>query len=80
MAKYTYIDSGIIFNNLDSAPSTKLDIPDKLVSYQNDFEYASEDGIKPVVNAIEIDWNGATTHMGTEEKVINTTDEIICWN
>ena len=75
MAKYTYTDSGIIFNNLDSAPSTKLDIPGKLVSNQNDFEYASEDGIKSVVNAVEIDWNGATSDMG----VINTTGELISY-
>lgn len=43
---------------------------------KNDFEYTSEDGIKPVVNAVEIDWNGATSDMG----VINTTGEINCWN
>ena len=75
MAKYTYTENGITFNNLDSAPNPKLDIPGKLVHNDNDFEYASEDGIKPVVNAVEIDWNGATSDMG----VINTTGELISY-
>ena len=60
MAKYSYTDeNSITFNNLDSNPSPKLTIPGKIVNAQNDFEYANEDGIKPVVNAVEIDWNGA---------------------
>jgi len=60
MAKYSYIDkTGIIFNNLDSDPSPKFSIGGKIFNGQNDFKYANEDGIKPVINAVEIDWNGA---------------------
>jgi hypothetical protein len=56
MAKYTYTDpNDILFTNLESNPSTKKEVPGKIVSNQNDFEYANEDGIKPVVNAVEID-------------------------
>ena len=60
MAKYSYIDkTGMIFNNLDSDPSPNFSIGGKIFNGQNDFEYANEDGIKPVINAVEIDWNGA---------------------
>ena len=78
MAKYTYTDStGIVFNNLISNPSPKKDVPGKLVSNQNDFEYANEDGIEPVVNAVEIDWNEAqiSTPNGTE--TVNTSGEML---
>lgn len=30
-------------------------------------------------NAVEIDWNGATTDMGGQTKVINTTGELISY-
>lgn len=59
MAKYSYTNNGITFGDLDSNPSPKKTIPGKIFSGENDFEYANEDGIKPVVNAVEIDWNGA---------------------
>ncbi len=79
MAKYSYTNNGITFDNLDSNPSPKLSIPGKLVSNQNDFEYANEDGIKPVVNAVEIDWNGAELSylpaQGTQ--IVNTTGDLL---
>ena len=59
MAKYSYTDAnGITFNNLDSNPSPKKSINGKLFYTQNDFAHP-EYGIDPVVNAVEIDWNGA---------------------
>ena len=73
MAIYSYTNSGITFNTINSAPNPKKEIPGKLVSNQNDFEYAAEDGIKPVVNAVEIDWNGAQV----AGKTLNTTGEVL---
>ena len=82
MAKYTYTDNnGIVFTNLDSSPNPKLSVPGKLVSNQNDFEYADEDGIKPLVNAVEIDWNGADlSSIPTDQETpseINTTADLL---
>ncbi len=78
MAKYTYTDNnGIVFTNLDSSPNPKLSVPGKLVSNQNDFEYANEDGIKPIINAVEIDWNGAKPGIGEGENGITTTGELL---
>ena len=79
MAKYSYTESGITFNNLDSNPSPFKFIPGKIIYNENDFEFANEDGIKPVVNAVEIDWNGAELSylpaQGT--KVVNTTGDLL---
>ena len=81
MAKYSYTDSnGITFNNLDSNPSPKFSIGGKIFSGQNDFQYANEDGIKPDVNAVEIDWNEADFDgaPGNENPgTINTTGDLI---
>ena len=56
MAKYSYTDNnGITFNNLDSNPSPKKVVNGKIFFANNDFANANEDGIEPVVNAIEID-------------------------
>ena len=79
MAKYSYTNNGITFNNLDSNPSPKFSIGGKIFSGQNDFEYANEDGIKPIVNAVEIDWNGAEwpSSSATEPQTINTTGDLI---
>ena len=75
MAKYSYINNGVTFSNLDSNPSPKKTINGKLFSTLNDFEYANEDGIKPIINAVEIDWNGAELDNGNT--VINTTGELL---
>ena len=81
MAKYSYTNNEITFNNLESNPSPKKTINGKLFSTLNDFEYANEDGIKPVVNAVEIDWNGAilpNAEITTGgPKTINTTGELL---
>lgn len=37
------------------------------------------DEITKSINAVEIDWNGATTIMGEEQKVINTSGELISY-
>ena len=80
MAKYSYTDSnGITFNNLDSNPSPKKKITGKLFSTQNDLS-APEQGIDPVVNAVEIDWNGAqfpSTTPAEAPGTINTTGDLI---
>ena len=73
MATFSYTNSGILFNNLNSSPAPKKEIPGKLVSNQNDFEFANEDGIFPVVNAVEIDWNGASICNQT----VNTTGQLL---
>lgn len=82
MAKYTYSNSGINFTNLDSNPAPYKSIPGKLkCDALNDFAYANEDGIQPVVNAVEIDWNGAVIPNGDIEngtsKTINTTGDLL---
>ena len=88
MAIYSYTNSGITFNKLDSNPNPQKKIPGKIVFTENDFEYAEEDGIKPVVNAVEIDWNSAELDLSDSsiaadvpgvvngKKVINTTGEL----
>ena len=53
----------------------------RLGSEKNYLEYANEDGVTPIINAVEIDWNGAVlpnsnTTFGTSI-TINTTGEII---
>ena len=74
MAIFSYTDiSGIKFNNITTGFSPKKEIPGKLVSNQNDFAYADDDGIKYVVNSVEIDWNGAIVS-GQE---LNTTGEVL---
>lgn len=50
---------------------------------QNDLGYANEDGITPIINAVEIDWNGAvlpnsSTTIG--KQTTNRIGEIIWWN
>lgn len=83
MAIYSYTNSGITFNTINSVPNPKKEIPGKLVSNQNDFEYAAEDGIKPVVNSVEIDWNGAQLSYVSLPNVldngntINTTGQLL---
>ncbi|MBR4389112.1 MAG: hypothetical protein IKT00_08040 [Prevotella sp.] len=65
MAKHRYNDpNGITFTNLESNPSPKKSISGKLFYGNNDFANANEDGIEPVVNAVEIDWNGAKPGIG----------------
>ena len=81
MATYSYTSNGIQFTNLNSSPSPKFSIGGKIFSGQNDFEYANEDGIKPVVNAVEIDWNGGVLPNGDIENgssvTINTTGDLL---
>ena len=83
MAIYSYTNSGITFNTINSVPNPKKEIPGKLVSNQNDFEYAAEDGIKPVVNSVEIDWNSAKLSYVSLPNIldngntINTTGQLL---
>ena len=70
--------SGIDFNNL-SNNNVVWNIPIKGNNYRvgsqkNEFEYADEDGIFPIINAVEIDWNGAVVG---ENKTLNTTGEVL---
>ena len=79
MAKYSYTDNnGITFSNLDSNPSPKKSIDGKLFFGQNDFSH-TEWGIDPVVNAVEIDWNGAQVQLNGDslDRTINTTGDLI---
>ena len=80
MAIYSYTDNnGITFNNLESNPSTKKKINGKIFFTQNDLS-APEQGIDPVVNAVEIDWNGAqfpSTTPAEAPGTINTTGDLI---
>lgn len=54
---YTFPNTEINFTNLVNTPSSgKFGTKH---CQKNDFQYAQEDGIKPFINAVEIDWNGA---------------------
>lgn len=69
--------SGIDFTNL-SNNNVVWNIPIKgnnyrLGSQKNEFEYAAEDGVFPIFNAVEIDWNGAQVASQT----LNTTGEYL---
>ncbi len=45
---------------------------------QNDLGYADEDGITPIINAVEIDWNGAKPGIGENQTTgITTTGELL---
>lgn len=66
MAQYTDNTSNIIYNNVSGG--TKVS---KLTNGSTDFEL---EDIVPVVNAVEIDWNGAVVG---ENKTLNTTGEVL---
>ena len=62
--------SGINYANLSNANvawniPVKSDGTYRLGSSKNDMEYADEDGITPIFNAVEIDWNGADLSAAT---------------
>ena len=75
--------SGIDFNNLSNSNiawkiPVKSDGTYRLGSSKNDLRYANEDGVMPIINAVEIDWNGAelgNTYDGISR--INTTGDLI---
>ena len=66
MAKYTD-ENNIIFNNAVAG-----DPMPKIINGMNDYTDL-EAGVNPLINAIEIDWNGA--QLGDKE--INTTGELL---
>ena len=66
MAKYTD-ESNITFNNAVAGGAMPK------ISNQNNDYTDLEAGVTPVINAIEIDWNGA--QLGDKE--INTTGELL---
>lgn len=51
----------------------------KLTSAFNDYAGYEQDDASKLINAVEIDWNNATTEMGGQTKVINTTGELISY-
>lgn len=68
MAKFSYTQNGILFNNLDNAPEPIKPVGGKLFNTNNDYEYATEDGIKMTIDAVTIDWNGAQLKNGSTVK------------
>jgi len=78
MAKFSYTQNGILFNNLDNAPKPIKTVGGKLFNTNNDYEYAAEDGIKYSLDAITLDWNGAQLKNGSTVKAtLNTTGEML---
>ena len=51
----------------------------KLVCAAHDYTDYEQDDASKLINAVEIDWNSATTYMGEEQKVINTSGELISY-
>ena len=83
---YTTDPSGIKFNNIPESGTKGLNY--KPQYGDNDFEYADEDGVTPFINAVEIDWNGASlgneiTDSATlttgEQILINTTGQLLSY-
>ena len=85
--------SGIDFKSLSNSNvawniPVKSDGTYRLGSSKNDLEYADEDGVQPIFNAVEIDWNSAELDLSDSsiaadvpgvvngKKVINTTGEL----
>lgn len=66
MANYSYTNNGIEFTLQDN------DILQfsKIANAEGSLKRGE---IVPLINAVEIDWNGATTTMGEEQKVINAS-------
>ena len=72
--------SGIDFNLIHSNNAWNIPVTSdgRNKIGQNDLEYANEEGITPIINAVEIDWNGAELG-NTYDRIsrINTTGELI---
>lgn len=72
MANYSYTNSGIDFTLQDN------DILQfrKIANQDGSFKRGE---IVPLINAVEIDWNGATTTMEDASKVITTSGDLISY-
>ena len=81
MAKFSYTQNGILFNNLDNAPEPIKPVGGKLFNTNNDYEHATEDGIKMTIDAVTIDWNSAQMgNLTTGEKIIiDTTGQLLSY-
>ena len=73
MAQYTDTVNNIVYNNVSGG--TKVS---KLTNGSTDFEL---EDIVPVINAVEIDWNGVDMgNLTTGEKlIINTTGQLLSY-
>ena len=71
----TFKQNGIQFNNVTQGQK----LPGKYGNANNDsFEDAGTDGVKPFVNAVEIDWNGVSGIFGfTTDNPLNTTGQLL---
>lgn len=67
-----------IENNFQTGEK-KHPVKGKLTSAFNDYAGYEQDDASKLINAVEIDWNAATTYMGEEQKVINTSGELISY-
>ena len=63
-----------IENNFQTGEQNHV-VKGKLTSLANDYAGYEQDDASKLINAVEIDWNGATSDMG----VINTTGELISY-
>ena len=67
----SFEQNNILFSNV----TTGISKPGKFYNGNNmDFSDVEYDGVKSFVNAVEIDWNGATLD---DDTVINTTGELL---
>ena len=70
MANYSYTSNGVKFSIPDNT--------DYLFGKLSHEYSVFEDGdITPLVNAVEIDWNGAQFNTGSTVKTLNTTGEVL---
>lgn len=70
--KYTYTDNGIVFNIDDNAKMAFSKITNMDGSIKNE-------DIVPIINSVEIDWNGAKLQINgdTTNRTINTTGDLL---
>ena len=77
MSSFIDKDTQITFSNVTKGAITKT--AKYGLAENGNFADAGEDGVVPFINGVEVDWNGATTYMGEEQKVINTTGDLISY-
>lgn len=74
----TIIQNGITFSNIYKDGGTVHEDTIIQHSWNSNDEYPSDNNF-PLVNAVDIDWNGATTTMSDATKVINTSGDLISY-
>lgn len=81
MAKLTYNDNGIIFNNVTSTNTSGGTFIGKEKIFNTldngvDQETLSEYGLVPILQSLQIDWNGATLSYVNQPGVLDASNQV----